>query len=456
VTARPEHPTRIGKYRIDQVLGEGAMGVVYRAHDPAIEREVAIKTIRRELLASEGAAAMVERFRREAIAAGRLSHPGIVAVYDYGEDDGTTFIVMEYAPGESLDEHVQRRGGLPLGEIGSVMAQLLDALGYAHERGVVHRDVKPSNLLVLAGGKIKVTDFGIARIASSSLTHPGVAMGTPTYMAPEQYSGGAVDHRVDLFAAGVVLYQLVTGALPFMADTISALGYQVVHVDPPPPSTRNPSLPARLDAVVARALAKRADARYGAAADFARELAQVLGGASAADAVGETAFATTMVGGVPPTPPRGTAFDTETLRRLESTLAGIVGPLSGVVVRRAATRAQTAEQLVDAIAQSASSPAERARITEAARRIVGGATASAPVPIRSSEPPPATAPGVTQVDIDRATTELAKYVGPIARMLVKKALARASDVRSLCAILGEGIDREADRAKFLKAMGVAD
>ena len=218
----PTTPQQLGKYRIVGVLGEGAMGVVYRAHNPAIDREVAVKTIHKELLADRAlTSTVVERFRREAVAAGRLSHPGIVAVYDYGDADDVAYIVIELAPGESLHDYVVRRGALSLDEIGALMAQLLDALGYAHERGVVHRDIKPSNLLVSATGRVKITDFGIARIASSEMTHSGVAVGTPSYMAPEQYAGAQVDHRANLFAAGVLLYELLTGTRPFRGETES-------------------------------------------------------------------------------------------------------------------------------------------------------------------------------------------------------------------------------------------
>ena len=209
--------TRLGKYEITEVLGKGAMGIVYKAFDPNIRRTVAIKTIRKELIDDDHAGQMIARFRNEAQAAGRLSHPGIVAVYDYGEDDALSYIAMEYVQGNPLREYFNRKTQFAERDIVSIMVQLLDALAYSHEQGVVHRDIKPANLIVMTNGKLKVADFGIARIDSSSLTQIGSVMGTPGYMAPEQYAGDSIDWRADIFSAGVVLYPLCWLGSPRMA-----------------------------------------------------------------------------------------------------------------------------------------------------------------------------------------------------------------------------------------------
>jgi serine/threonine-protein kinase len=479
-------PPQLGKYRVLDVLGEGAMGVVYRAHDPSIDREVAVKTIHKELLADRAlTATLIERFRREAVAAGRLSHPGIVAVYDYGDAGDVAYIVMELAPGESLHDYVLRRGSLPLGEIGAIMAQLLDALGYAHERGVVHRDIKPSNLLISKSGRVKITDFGIARISSSELTHSGAAVGTPSYMAPEQYAGGAIDHRADLFAVGVMLYELLTGARPFRGETIETLAYQIVHAPHLPPRHHQPSLPARLDAVLATALAKQPSARYSSAAELARGIAAAMAETTSTESA-ETAeharigLAATMLGGRSPSSPDARALppflDTETLHQVELALAEVLGPLSGALVRRCAVRATDIPDFIDALCRNAATPADRSRIADmtngalarvkAARksipaitsRLNSNATATFVPSTRPLAPPP-TPTGtasrvVTPQDADRVTSELARFVGPIARVLVKKALPKATDVRTLCTIVAAGIEREADRAKFLEAMKI--
>jgi serine/threonine-protein kinase len=199
-------PDRIGKYSILRPLGKGAMGMVYEGFDPVIERKVAIKTILSEHL-TDGGASAIARFKREAQAGGRLQHPGIVAVHEYGEDQNFAYIVMEYVEGQELRKLMRERGRFELSDSLEVMRQLLAALGYSHERGVVHRDVKPANVMVLSGLKIKVMDFGIARIQSSSMTQVGTVLGTPTHMAPEQLMGETADGRTDLWAAGVIFYE---------------------------------------------------------------------------------------------------------------------------------------------------------------------------------------------------------------------------------------------------------
>jgi serine/threonine-protein kinase len=212
-------PERLGKYSIVEVLGKGAMGVVYKAFDPHIRRTVALKVIRKEIIDDDQSATLIARFKNEAQAAGRLTHPGIVAVYEYGEDEAVAYIAMEYVQGKGLREYFQRGTRFGLGDVVSIMTQLLDGLGYAHEQGVIHRDIKPANIIIMGNGKLKVADFGIAHLDSSKLTHLGTVMGTPGYMAPEQYSGAAVDRRADIFSSGVVLYQLLTGVKPFTGTT---------------------------------------------------------------------------------------------------------------------------------------------------------------------------------------------------------------------------------------------
>jgi len=224
-------PAKIGKYDIQSVLGKGAMGVVYKAFDPGIERVVAIKTVRKDLVEQSMA-----RFKNEAVAAGRLLHPNIVSVYEYGEDDANAFIVMEFVEGTGLREYLNRGANFDLGQIAAMMTQLLQALDFAHERGVVHRDVKPANLILTKNGALKVADFGIARIDTSNLTTMGMVMGTPSYMSPEQCQGQTVDRRSDLFSAAVVLYELLSGEKPF-AGALETIGYKICHENPRPPST---------------------------------------------------------------------------------------------------------------------------------------------------------------------------------------------------------------------------
>ena len=207
----------IGRYRIEALLGTGAMGEVYRAHDPAIDRLVAIKVVRPELVAGSGGEQLLERFRREARAAGRRFHPNIVAIWDFGDDNGTPFLVMELVEGQSLDQLIKSCGSLEPRRSVAIVTQVLSALGFAHASGIVHRDIKPSNIMVLPGDQVKVADFGIARIETSEFTIVGDLLGTPAYMAPEQLSGGPIDHRTDLFEQGDQLGQLASAEAAHLA-----------------------------------------------------------------------------------------------------------------------------------------------------------------------------------------------------------------------------------------------
>jgi len=250
---------RIGKYRIVRELGRGAMGIVYEAHDPDIDRRVALKTIKRELVDDDS---FFARFKREAQAAGRLTHPNIVNVFDYGETDDSAYIAMEYVEGRSLKAYLDADERFDLDRVAGIMRQLLGVLDYAHRLGVVHRDIKPANLMVLADGTVKVADFGIARVESSELTQAGSILGTPGYMSPEQFMGQVVDGRSDLFAAGVILFELLTGERPFPGKSMTTVMHKVLKEAPTPPSDLNFRLPPSLDAVVAKALAKRPAERY--------------------------------------------------------------------------------------------------------------------------------------------------------------------------------------------------
>lgn len=266
------NPERLGKYEIRATLGRGAMGVVYEGFDPLIERTVALKTIRKDLLDHDQLDEILSRFKREAQAAGRLNHPGIVTVYEYGEEGEIAFIAMEYVRGRELKEFLDKNKRFSLGVIVKIMTQLLDALAYSHRHGVVHRDVKPANIIVLKDGRVKVTDFGIAHIESSSLTQFGDVLGTPSYMSPEQFTGETVDARSDLFSAGVILYHMMTGEKPFPGKAMTTIMHRVINAAPIKPSELNFKVPSVLDELVVKALAKRPADRFQSAGEFARAL----------------------------------------------------------------------------------------------------------------------------------------------------------------------------------------
>ena len=263
--------TKLGKYEIRQELGRGAMGVVYEGYDPMIQRVVALKTIRPDQLAGAHAKEILERFRREAQAAGRLTHPNIVSIYDFGEDAGVWYIAMELVKGRELKEYFEANERFATADIVRILSQILAALGYSHKLGVVHRDIKPSNIFLLPDGTAKVADFGIAHLESSELTQVGTVLGTPAYMSPEQILGLPVDGRSDLFSVGVILYQFLTGERPFTGNATITMR-KVLEEDPLPPSRFNVQIPGAMDAVVRRALAKKPDDRFQSAEEFADAL----------------------------------------------------------------------------------------------------------------------------------------------------------------------------------------
>ena len=268
-----DHPKKIGKYEIQGVLGRGGMGVVYKAFDPAIHRQVAIKTITKSAMDASELQYAIARFRHEAQAVGRLTHPRIAAIYDYGEDEDLAYIVMELVHGRSLYDHLQNKAKFELPEIGEIIRQLLDGLGYAHAQGVVHRDIKPSNILINDDGRIKISDFGIAHIDTSSLTQVGEIMGSPGYMSPEQFTGDEPDARTDIYAAGVIAFELLAGRKPFTGSNVEIMR-QVIGERPPNPSEFNPQISAQLDWATHKALAKKREERFQTCREFALAFVQ--------------------------------------------------------------------------------------------------------------------------------------------------------------------------------------
>ncbi len=280
------YPQKLGRYELIRVLGKGAMGLVYEGRDPNLDRRVAIKTIKVENLSEDEAAEYEMRFRTEARSAARLQHPNIVSVYDADRDHDIAYLVMEFIDGEDLKHHLDQGRRYSLGQAVAIMHDLLSALGYAHKQHIVHRDIKPANLLIEPGGRIKLTDFGVARIQDSgeATRTRGAMVGTLKYMSPEQVQGLSVDARSDLFSAGIVLYQLLTGVRPFNGSGDYAIIQQILTRQPDPPTTFNPGLPIEVDEVVARALAKSRGDRYQDARTFDRALAAAAQHASDASA----------------------------------------------------------------------------------------------------------------------------------------------------------------------------
>lgn len=262
---------KIGRYDVLSELGQGAMGMVYKAQDPLIERIVAIKTINLEV-AEDEQEEYEKRFYQEAKAAGRLNHPNIVTIYDVGKSGDMAYMAMEFLEGEELRSIINRTR-LTTTQVLDIVIQVAQGLAYAHEYSIVHRDIKPSNIMLIRGGHVKITDFGIARMASSSIrTQVGMVLGSPKYMSPEQVLGKTLDHRSDIFSLGVTLYEMLTGHAPFQGDSVNAVMSQTLNNQPAKPSTLNPQLPDVIDAVVAKAMAKKVESRYQAAKNFAKDL----------------------------------------------------------------------------------------------------------------------------------------------------------------------------------------
>ena len=361
-----EMPKKLGKYEIRRELGKGAMGVVYEGWDAGIGRRVALKTVRRDQLEGGEAEELLSRFKREAQAAGRLNHPNVVSVYEYGEDgggdgdSGTAFIAMEYIEGRELKDYFDKDERFPLPVIVSLMTQLLDALGHAHAAGIVHRDIKPANIFLVDGGsRVKVGDFGIARLESSNLTQAGSVLGTPAYMSPEQFMGQTVDGRSDLFSAGVILYQFLTGEKPFTGQ-LTTIMHKVLKEEPIAPSELNVQVPASFDALVRKALAKRPDERFQNAQAFAAALQSVLQ-APAADPDA------TVIGGAPADSDATLVPRSAPVTPVAPAAASATAPASETTTRRPAAPV--------APPSPAAAPAAAKRSPALAMAIVGGLAA---------------------------------------------------------------------------------
>ena len=479
------HPDRLGKYQITGVLGEGAMGVVYRGFDPDIRRVVALKTIRKQGGESpEVAAQTAARFRNEAQAAGRLMHPGIVGVYDFGDDGRVAYIAMEFVEGQTLSQYLAQRVKFTEADVASMATQLLDALAHAHEHGVWHRDVKPSNVIMTKTGRIKIADFGIARTDTSALTMANSVLGTPMYMAPEQFMGRPIDHRVDVYGAGVVLYQLLAGKAPFIGPH-EALMYKVVNEVPVPPSTLEgaPHGP-RFDEVVAQALAKDPRQRFANASAFRDALAAAFGQAVPGAVSREAVFGIPMAADYAPTerigspPPTGQAhlntrttsappthWDLAVLAEVEAALAKFVGPMASVMVRRASKECHDLPSLQARLAeQITSQPAREAFLGRGARTggLTGGAASgtggSSGLPGRSGATQSYQPPGVggtfagavrpvNEALMEQSVKLLSSQLGPIARVVVKRAAERTRQRDAFFALLLEAAP-EAARARL--------
>jgi len=512
------HPEKIGKYLIEGVIGRGAMGVVYRGFDPSIERTVAVKTIRADLLVGEDGEDWLARFSREARAAGRCLHPNIVALFDYDQYEGTPFIAMEFIEGQELSHCFKEGTRFTLGQALDIMRQVLAALDYAHASGIVHRDIKPANVMLLANGSVKVTDFGIARLDTVNLTQHGSMIGTPSYMSPEQFSGKEVDHRSDLFSCGVLLFELLTGEKPFPGTTMTEIMYKVLHEHPRELSDIDERMPQALNDIARKALARDPAERYQSAAELSHALARALveqdGLAARAEEDDLIDTGATVVVSAPPRRPEPAAdpalmvstIDTALLTKVEADLAVYMGPIARILVKKAAGKSRTPQELGDQLVRAIPDPrqgeefrkrlnrtfAQPSRQGETAPRAessLGSAQGSAQGSARGSArgsaqgsargagpgagqvagqgaPPDPEASGASLIDpeaslspgesvFDRddlktAERALAEFLGPIAKVLVKKAAKQSRNFAELYGLLAGHLHEERERKVFLE------
>ena len=453
----------IGRYRVDGLLGTGAMGDVYRAYDPVIDRPVAIKVVRTELAAGSGSEQWLQRFRREARAAGRRFHPNIVAILDFGEDDGMPFLAMEYIDGRSLDGILKASGPLDPARSVAVITQVLSALGFAHQNGIVHRDVKPSNIMVLNSGEVKVADFGIARIDTSEFTIVGDLLGTPAYMAPEQFAGAPVDKRTDLFAAGVILFEMLTGVKPFRGKSITEIISFMETRGPEDIRALNPAVPDSLKRVITKALAFDPARRYADAAEFSKAIIEAFPIRPDETPVrSELPISDTRVvnAEVAETAPEGAIWRPELLREIEHDLATFIGPMAAIALKRAIRQTNDIRALYDLLGRQVVNPRDQAEFLARGQRRAAPDPASRP---QSTPTPPSTTQtkaepkpdqGITSpglANIAAVESNLARYVGPIAKILIRRELEKHETLDKFYRALAAHIPNELDRERFLKA-----
>lgn len=497
-------PAHIGKYRIDGILGEGAMGIVYKAFDPHIERVVALKTVHKALLKGGDELQLVIRFKNEAQAAGRLTHQNIVAVYDYGETGDAAFIAMEFVEGNPLTALLEQGKPGSLAVTMAWMTQLLQALAYAHARGVVHRDIKPANLIITADGGLKIADFGIARLESSTLTQAGAMIGTPSFMSPEQFRGEGIDGRSDVFSAGIVLYQLLTGVRPFLGNAATVM-HQILHEQPLPPSQKEATVHPAFDDVVRFALEKEPASRFATAHVFLNALKQAheqsnsplatqdgvpvlsdddrtmlasqissIGNLRRAESTGGCLNGVDMPNGLPLSSEKkseigttATSWKTTTFPDLEAVLSAQIGPIAKVLLKRAGARAENLDDLGTLLFPHIPSASGRSAFEAALSKLktihfmdgsqTGAGMRTGSILTRYDVPSFATAltpPEALVSDVFIAHVEklLPEYIGAIAKIIIKRTLLKTKNRQEFLQAISDSIEHAADREKFMKTI----
>lgn len=455
-------PPNIGRYVVEELVGVGGMGQIYRAHDPVLRRTVAIKLISTKLMSGADRADYIKRFRREAEAAARCSHPNIVAVYDFALHEEQPYLAMEFVSGRSLRQLLDEAPVMEVSDAIAIMLQVLDALASAHEQGVIHQDIKPGNIMLTADQRVKVGDFGISKMMNVETTTVFSTIGTPSYMSPEQCRGDdVVDGRSDIFSAGATLYEMVAGERAFQGRNVTEVSRRIQNDSLPLLPARVRNAAPRLQLVLERAMGKHPADRFDTGSDMAEALRQVLRETSPdSTRVAPEARITTVVAA--PRPPREdsggrkpqSSLDPVLLKTVEEKLRTYVGPVARVLVQTVAGRGRSAADLVAELAQSVPVEADRERFL---RETSSLARLRSPAP-PAGGPPLSDSSGrrsggtvsLPEQELERAQAALTEFVGPIARVLVRRAAANASSVEQLWQALATHIDSPTERAAFLR------
>ncbi|MBU6498560.1 MAG: serine/threonine protein kinase [Rhodospirillales bacterium] len=433
-------PQGFGRYRPVAMIGAGGIGTVFKAHDPLIDRLVAIKVIRTDMLPAESRAEYLDRFRTEAQAGGRCSHPAIVAIFDAGEADGAPYLVMEFIEGRSLHQLLAEPHGGTLLDILRLMEDVLAGLACAHERGVIHRDIKPANVMVTPDGRAKIADFGIARLDRGHATQIGDMLGTPSYMAPEQVDGGAVDRRADLFSAAAILHTMLLGRPPFAGRSLPDTLLRLTDAAEVDLAALEGGPQAAFAPVLRQGLAKQPAARFATAEAFAAAL-------RAAASVTEDA---TLV-----QPGRARPVDAVLAAAAEAELARHVGPIARV---HAAQAARLALDEADFLTRLARHIPDAAQATRFLRERAAGAPAPAAPTISPRQLSTqealglAAGRGISPAALEAARAALAPYAGPIARVLVSQAVRDSPSLDALVERLASAVPQPGDAAAFRRTL----
>ena len=450
----------VGRYGIDEWLASDAMGVMFRGHDPVLDRPVAIKIVRRELTKSNAAAGWLERFKRKARAGSRLFHPNILAILDYGDEDEMPFIVTEFVNGYSLDRLIKTSGSLAPERAVTIISQILSALEFSHENTIFHLDIKPSVVFVPGDDKVKVADFGVAQIDASEFAAVAETLGTAAYMAPEQLAGAPVDERTDLFTTGVLLFEMLTGTRPFLGESITEITAQMQTGRPEDVCALNPEVSGALRSVINTAVAYDPARRFATATAFSLALADVIPVRGEAPTLAASpSLSPAAEKPAAHSQEHEVGWNAAILRVVESDLATYIGPIAAIAVQRAGQQATDVLDLYETLSIYIDDGKERNEFIAKGRGVDRemsrrGTSLQPERPAREWRPQQdGRVEFPDRVVLDAIEARLTQHIGPIARILLEQQLQDFESVPGLCRTLADHISDGVERAAFLNWAG---